>query len=840
MKTIFIKDYTEILNKENTIYIFETIADKEYFIKQRKNIFDNNVYISYTEFLNQIFVSDYIVLREEKPALFFYKTLSKEFKKKYNFTNYYDFIDMAYNIINFQSILKEYKIKELKNLENWQQDYINSITKEYEKFVKYINGKNYTIQSEIYNIENLNIEAIKNYENIVFIEKINITPFEKEYIKKLKEKFNIINYLFVSEKNFDKKNYKLIDNFEVDKDKIEIYENKTVKESIAILLSKTKEVNSIYAYDIENLNFSIYKEYIKVNKQNKFENSNLYYVVSQIYNILKNIVEIDKKRYIPIKSLIEALYSIEVREYFDIKEEIVSYLYKYRDDGYLYIDENILTENKRYFQNEKSEKLIEIIELIRKLNDFKTLNEYIEYFSKEFNYKKFENEKYPNIIAKYFESLSEIKSLIDIFGDNWKGYFKNISEGLFRMILKYFRAKDIEIINENVINIDKIENIPIINDNIAILNVSSGNFLNKNFDFLLSEKQKEENGIITYDEKKLIEKYKFYRMINFSKNIKIFSLKDEEIGLDRNPFLEELIIKYNLNINKIEIDVDKIFVNNFRIENNEKNEFEDIHNIYVENSDFKNNKLNLGSYTYMDLQKCKYKYFLKYIGEIHNQDIIINEEFSKKIVGIFFHMIMEKISKKIMDENVEEYLNKLIKSYYKFIETKFPIEYEKYYKEIFIKHFEKNIIKFVYEMRKYIENSIETEKKVEKEIFEINNIKINMNGRIDAFIENSNKKIIIDYKTGSGDDLQLKFYEYLIGENVDKYIYDLWKGELINQNKQNKKGENKKLETEDILSELDFLNTGYYIRNDKKSICNNCEYIDICNEVKIDENSTKS
>ena len=104
-----------------------------------------------------------------------------------------------------------------------------------------------------------------------------------------------------------------------------------------------------------------------------------------------------------------------------------------------------------------------------------------------------------------------------------------------------------------------------------------------------------------------------------------------------------------------------------------------------------------------------------------------------------------------------------------------------------------------------------------------------MRGKADLVIESDMGNEIIDYKTGGAQEAQLDYYSIILfGDETkaEKTIFNVIKGDM--------KAPDKVELTKEGLKEniLEFLDNPFYIRNEKKNICENnghsCEYIDIC------------
>lgn len=115
------------------------------------------------------------------------------------------------------------------------------------------------------------------------------------------------------------------------------------------------------------------------------------------------------------------------------------------------------------------------------------------------------------------------------------------------------------------------------------------------------------------------------------------------------------------------------------------------------------------------------------------------------------------------------------------------------------------------------------EKSIEKPI---ENSSLKLTGRIDLMSVKNGKSAIFDYKTGSGNQEQLDFYQSIIekyeSEEIDKIIYSVFKME-------NDISKKRKLSFEDIEKIVtEFIQSDFYKKSDKESDCIMCDYLELC------------
>ena len=72
---------------------------------------------------------------------------------------------------------------------------------------------------------------------------------------------------------------------------------------------------------------------------------------------------------------------------------------------------------------------------------------------------------------------------------------------------------------------------------------------------IFTEKQRKDMGMVSREEKREIKKYRFFQAVFSNINAVIFTKKNEDKGIDISPFLDELSIKYDLEIRKAPVDL---------------------------------------------------------------------------------------------------------------------------------------------------------------------------------------------------------------------------------------------------------------------------------------------
>ena len=506
LKNILFKEFEK---NEDTLFVFENSASffeiKREFLQdeemqQKLGIFQNFKMMNSYDFYENVFVTDKIVVKEEKQVVLFYNALTEKLKKDMKVNNYYDIIDVAYNYYNLFAELQEYKIDlEKIELEKWQVETFRTLVEIDNEMKKVVQQKGLILPYMLRNVENISNNFLNKFSKICFVNKVKITPFEKELIGEIENRgIAVENILQLSENDFNEEKLKIKDSFSLPEKneflekfgtniKIFQYENK-FSQVLGIVKKLDESENE---EKIENrVNYKIYdlqdngedgkkdyqllrQEKISSNLELTMKKTKIYKILELICNILENVKIVEKKLEnnekfeniekkdeknfghdlrIRMKDLYSGFKSDDFLRIFGLKKsydffiEIVEQDYRYMSKNEIFrILEN---QNGKFYRNPKDVEaagIINFIDEIEKIFEYQTLGEYENYLEKIFE-RSGEVDK--NVRDKYFEALSEMVVLEDFSFDNlWKGFFNEngISASLLKLFLKYLDKKAISL-----------------------------------------------------------------------------------------------------------------------------------------------------------------------------------------------------------------------------------------------------------------------------------------------------------------------------------------------------------------------------------------------------------
>ena len=579
-----------------------------------------------------------------------------------------------------------------------------------------------------------------------------------------------------------------------------------------------------YIFDYNNKTiYYLMKEYdINLSSALVYLN-NLYYISDKLDNNKMNILK-EMKEYLDNNKLL--IYNDRFREYIKNKE-IYIYGYDYLDKytlsilkdlnyktiDYKYRDNNIYNIYEfDYIDDEVIFVIDRIYELLRKNIDIKKIKLIITNEYKEVIYRLFKIYNLPISIKK--RSIYSIKVVKDVLSnldniDNNLDIIKDddIKDKVVKVLNNYSFINDKEEVRELIINDLKNTYLDDGSSGIKISNINDY-FEDDDYVFLLgfnkenipvlykdneyfSDKEKEILGYDTSNELNINKKIEVIKKIKNINNLIIsYKLRDNNNSYTMSDLLIDVnIIKdYKISYNNSDM-ANKILLAN-KLDNlvkyNVKEDDLDLlysnynipymqydnkyHNIDKDKLyKYLDNKLLLSYTAINNYEKCKFKYYISNILKIN----IINNDFNI-IIGNVAHYILSHIDDKDFD---------IDNSYNDYLKSIRPLTNRELFILSNVKDELSTIIKVIREQYQYM--SLDQSMK-EKEIYvnKDKNIKVTFKGVIDKVLykEEDNKTylVVIDYKTGSSDAIDLKNMEYGLNLQLPIYLYLSSKMELKN------------------------------------------------------------
>ena len=873
--TSFIAEYSGKNNqKKDYLYIFNDNRMKSIFSKKmRWNFFNAQpTLLTFNELKEQIFYTDKVILKEAKRILAFYTSIPKDIKEELGIKSYYDVIDFANDFFDYYREIKINKVDKIENIQNWQEKYFLHFEKIKESFDKLLEKYNYSPSDWIEDLQYYKKDFFDRFNKIIFVDIVEFEKVYRDIIVDLGEEKEVEIALQMEKGSFDEENLKFKETIlpETSPSNIFIYQSKDELEesmSLIYLLKEKAKKGEFYSPAPENSEFfNLFPFYFGKSQAVTMNDTKLYAFLNVQLNLLLNMEERLGETY-NLLEFEKAFENKAFKEYYSLTEEDIRLIKKISSNFYQYISLDILHSNEvQYLIGEDigfTKKLEKIFKDFSSILKLKSVDELYNYFKNEISLDKFIQKEYGDVFEKFFEIFGIMKENENMsIHKSFKSYFDgNLGIALLKLTIQYM--KDIAVTsNEKVdserVIIKNIESALYANETKHLFR-DQGRFSKTNFfiditsdlmpgnikdNLIFTEKQRKELNLTTKEEKREIKKYRFFQMIFTNRNSVIFTKKNEDKGIDISPFIDELCIKYDLKINSAPIELNKSIeilkksipssvIGNLEFK---KGEFS------KEESDFKDNRLNIGAYDYDNLVKCPLKFYFQKLAQLIPEKDSEVDYLNKQFLGTMVHKILENIvrdiwkdvlSKGIYEidrEIIVEAINREIKNN----RSKILVQMDIYLQEILIPLLSENIEIFFKKLASKYRNinirRFQGEKDAGKNTpFIQDKIDVYLRGKADLVIESDMGNEIIDYKTGGAQEAQLDYYSIILfGDETkaEKTIFNVIKGDM--------KAPDKVELTKEGLKEniLEFLDNPFYIRNEKKNICENnghsCEYINIC------------
>lgn len=818
------------------IYVFSDYPLKNSQRKEsERNIFEPDpLYLTVDEFKNKIFKTDKVILSEAKRFVSLYNVMKKEFKD-INIDSYFESIEFSDKFFKYYTELNRSLCKEDIVLEKWQEKYFKIFDRFKKKYDEFLKKKNYIPKDWIEDIKYLDLEDIKKYKKIIFVDIVCFTQLDKLVIKELEKIIHVEIRIQMEKENFDEinleiKDVKLPKNQKTSINLLEVQDEMELIGNILDIMKMKNQKTNIFSPEADT------NEYSNIFPNNFMRgklftlNDTRFYKFLEIQGELINSIEHKLDNLIPINKFIDGILSLEMKEYYGIERKDYEFVYKLIENDYKYIGE------------EDNEVVTKIYKDIINISKISSINKFIFYFNELLEIDFFREKIYKDLYDKLQEYMGYAKTTeIMLEEKELKDCFRTGGE-ILSFLLQYFNNVEIikNVNSEGKYLIKPMENCKVLpKTREAIFINTSNRYLPKakRDSLFLTEKQKKENGFIYYEKERKEEKYRFYQSILKNSCSTFIYIKNETSGEGLTSMLSELLSRYKYEKIEKYVYSEDVLDKLKELKSKEIEKFEESA-LLKENTDFKDYKLDIGAYDFDQLTHCQYRFYLSKVMKLDRFEKKYDFGISMKFLGIYVHYIFEKLTDKmwkkilnISDYSIdEEEIKKLLIDSFNFNRKKIPVYLDNYFYQILIPRFTRNIILFYKEIEKlYIEKNvkrIESEKSTkEKNIFIKDEIDIYLSGRVDLIIETGTTNHVIDFKTGSKIDKQLDFYSIMLygDENsAEKSIYNAFEGSLENQDKV-------KLTKEQLKEMLiEFIKNKEYEIGTKKSGCIYCDYEDVC------------
>ncbi|MCF8009080.1 MAG: PD-(D/E)XK nuclease family protein [Halanaerobiales bacterium] len=861
-------NYSDDLIKESIsfqypkVYVFDNrptmIKALDYF-NQNKNILDKeSLFIMKEDLWDRLFITDNIIIKEDKANLIFYGILDQSDRRFFNVDNYFDVIDTAVEFFHFFDFLNKnlIDINQLDLDVKWQQerlDKFKDLRKRYKKKLRTLRLVDKVLKRDF---SNFNTDYIDDFNKIEFVNILHFNRLDKKILNRLKKKDKELKLILkLNENDFDQKKL-CIKSFtfpKIDHDKINIYSSQDQLIQFVNLIAKIeKRDNLTQVINLSNKedNFEkiISQNLVNFERNPSFTESKLYQFIEELYNNLSSFKLLDSDHYLNLNQLLKSTYTKSFKDYYDLTEGDLKDLKERSKEEYVYLDKT----NLNIINNKKINKIIKDLKKLKKLDNMKGLINFL----KDINIKKLKEDKYKGKdLEQYFDSLLELETIGLLNIDNFLKQDQNFADQLLRLVINYMEFKSIKINKdkENIkADIKTIKQSAWLNrDYLIMFNVNQGSIPDEyDNDTFLTNSDLDRLGLNLKEIDYLKQKLTFFNHIFSSNQADLFYIENIDKNITGSSFIEELLIEYGIKESKpifIEDDQKKIINQIFKTDS--LNEYKDLldSEIFKEdrmemeiNKDLFNKKLSMNHYKHETLKRCSYKFFMEYIMNIEEENYNLTKELGLRMIGIIAHHFFEEVINKYglnLKNNYRDQIEEILKDILNRYDLHIHHYFKKYYHDILFD----SLIDSIFTLDQSIKNrinkidSIETEVSLKRRnIYKSQeNVEVYISGRPDLLIKTEdNSNYIIDFKTGKGSIKQLALYSLMLNykkrdfSKTSKSIYRIMDNSLKISNKEIEE----KLEDE-IIDELDNLFAKKIYKRIYKSSCKECSYYDLCRVV---------
>jgi len=804
--------------------------------------FTPHQFITLQDWKEQLFTAEYPLLKEEKRTLAFYLSLTNGMKDYFKINNYFQSIELGQNFFKFweeinEELVTEEQIREVilerESSGEWQQNSYAAFLKIREDYKKYCVSKRFS--DAIFVRREKDLELKKSQLPLVVVNQFYYTKLEKKLLNAIP---NSMIYLQMEPECFDEKELAVSYEFGAEHLKtamtkeIKVIQTTDQQSMILSLFGKIREYqpDAVIDFRFNDQTYSHFfsPHYFSRPTGQSLKNSRIYKILKHLHNILSKSINIKKQQLLPLEPVLHAFYDREFCEAVIPKMadfSIQKFLNSLAENDYQFID-----LSGEFMAGRKLEEQVEFgiksfLKLLEKYSQIFSMQQLSEIVATDVQAfcSKWELD-YSDLPEQIFTALPDfqapadagiITDYSDLFslGRN-QAKAMAISSGIMKLFLDYLRFKEFSVTiarqeKERIRITSLVDSRNLLYHNPIILNVTEGILpQSRKTPFLLTENQRNQLGLKTYEDIRLRDKYYFYRMIAVSDNPTLYTIKNIEANVDVSSFLEELKLRCDIPITVQKEDtmpltgVYESFLKNseYKLPDREivKN---DVFYKFVCNpeNDFPDSAIKLGFYQWENLILDPMQYYLKQVLKLREPMLEIRADFSEKFIGNLTHDIITLIWNRIIEvyegdvihhnflftnkTYVSDAVDHLLR-HDKQLLFKSPHNYSwLYFSQVFLPILKEGVENFFYRLHNDLELS-DVKLKVIPETREVFEKKLNQKDasldiylrmKADLRLETNNKKYIFDYKTGSPNSakenrfkVQLQLYELLF------YLIDNW------------------------------------------------------------------
>ena len=527
--------------------------------RQLEPLTPQSKFISLSDFKEMLLATGKITLREEKLAVILYELLTEEEKNRLRVDSYNDIIDFASRFHRFYQELAEYQlqIEELPKLEGWRREKFQLFQRLRERYLNRLAESGFTDVSLEYSLANFSPGALKQFDRVVLLNIIELTPLEKELLQKVDEHLEVELYLQLPPGDFAGADLEFTGLTleeawpgRLDPGKLELY---TAEEDTLQLLSALKLAETFGLQQTELLTPRCrdtgYQRLLSPARVEMTRREN--YSRCQIYRFLKSLYQLlaespQDSDDVRLTALLYALGKPYFREYFQLPEQMVDQIRDLIKDNYLYLDSRL--------SRQRVPSLQPVLAELKKLKGLKKMKDLVDYLD-QLNFSILSSSRYLNDVDQLYDGMLELAAIEDLglVGD-WTSYYQNPARGLLDRLLQYLEFKQLKPLSETASGRPELKLSELLfaphrqRQNLLVLNASTGWLPASSGvrEFLLTEEQREEVGLPTPAAERRAQRYYFFRHLLTAERVGVLALENQRSNESPGAFLEELKLRQGL------------------------------------------------------------------------------------------------------------------------------------------------------------------------------------------------------------------------------------------------------------------------------------------------------
>jgi len=806
------------IDRDNCLLLFPTRKSKKEAQKlyQQNWDFSQQTFLTIDEWKEALFISEKPILKEEKRTLALYQSLSAESKVYFKINSYHQSIEFAHKFFGFWEELLEEQVEseqiadlliQKQTSGDWQLNslsHLNEIKQNYHIYLEN-NGFNDTIFVKDW--KNLKKQ---DFAKIIVVNQFYFTKLENQLFELYKDETVILIQVPKEclNENFSLNGFMAEHIKPLMNGKLQVHTSSDQTQMIAQMateLSSTKKATIIdFQFEKQPYSHLLSNEYFSKPSSYDFSQTRFFKFFRVFSGVLNSVIWEGKPFLISVNSLLDLVTNDDLLTFFNLettdKEAIRKFIFKLIDNDFRFLDLELIEIRKPEFIPFLNQ-LFLLIQKYRKVTSIKELIGFLQ-TDIELDYLFSDLKTKSNLVEVFYQTLADFISLEEIkLVANWKDIFpQKLPENLLKLFLDYLKSKKLKLeieskqTNFDITTLQDTRNLDF--DNLFFLNVVEGTLPDHKYtQFLLSENQRKELGLKTYEDIKFRDKFYFYRLLCSSKKPVAFTRSNLEENVEISSFIEEMKLN-DLIEEKETIDFTNLrnqLFNSLLKSNSElKRETSLPENFFAFNfdrNDYKDNSILLSFYKWEKLKNNPFEFYLEFVKGITSRNPEIGEDFSPKLIGTIAHEVITLVWKRLIDvyhsntfkhnfiHNTKLYVQQAIEHYlqynnnFKYIS---PHNFSnEYFDKVFIPLLTEGIENFFYRLHNdlnlselEIEVLPETEKSEMKYFTKVENLEVYLKGRPDLRIHAKDKKYIFDFKTGSVStdktkryNQQLQFYE---------------------------------------------------------------------------------